>query len=464
MGTGVGQGKRLTGVVGRAKRPGMPLQLDVSGTMAKTIGAEHGITAEEWSACARRLTQIHTALLQKWERGQLGFAQLPYDTALIEQLLPVAAQVRYRFQNFLVLGIGGSALGLRALAHALLNPAESIPTRMERRATPRLFVCDNIDPDYFGALVSQLDWRETCINVISKSGKTAETTAQFVILRDLLEKRLGSQKWKEHVIVTTDPASGPLRAMVICDQLRSFPVPPAIGGRFSVLSAVGMFPAACIGIDIRAVLDGARAMADSLRSANPEDHVAYKAAAVGYLLDARHGKPIHVLMPYAEGLQRYADWCVQIVAESLGKNGAGPTPVRALGATDQHSQLQLFMDGPNNKVVSLMTVLHFLTKVTVPASLEPAFAPLVGHDLGAMLNMEAEATRRALREVKRPVVHWQVPSITPAVMGELLFCAEWQTLVAAELYGVNPFDQPAVELGKRITRELLAERPAVVPS
>lgn len=436
----------------------MSLQLDLTGAMAKTIGVEHGITAEEWSSCAKRLQAIHAALLERWDRGQLHFAQLPFDTSLVDQILPMAAQIRYRFQNLVVLGIGGSALGLRALAKALLNPVESIPTRMERRGAPRLFVCDNIDPDYFGALVSQLDWRDTCINVISKSGKTAETAAQFMIVRDLLEKRFGSQKWKEHVIVTTDPASGPLRAMVICDQLRSFPIPPALGGRFSVFSAVGLFPAACIGIDIRAVLDGARAMAESIRHANPEEHIAYRSAAANYLLDTKHNKPIGVLMPYAEGLKRYADWYAQLVSESLGKNGAGQTPMKAVGATDQHSQLQLYMDGPNNKAVTVMTVEEFLTKLPIPPSLEPAYAPLVGQELGAMLNIEAESVRRALREVKRPVMHWRLPRIDPGVMGQLLFCGEWQTLVAAGLYDVNPFDQPGVELGKQITRELLSAR------
>ncbi|MBI4365630.1 MAG: glucose-6-phosphate isomerase [Deltaproteobacteria bacterium] len=440
------------------------IELDISGALAKGIGAEHGVTADEWNGCCKRLGPIHASLMERWDRGQLGFTQLPYDTAILDQIVPLAAHVRYRFQNVVVLGIGGSALGLKALARALLNPVEAIPTRMERRAAPRLFVCDNIDPDYFGALLSQLDWRETCINVISKSGKTTEIAAQFMILRDLLEKRFGSQKWKEHVIVTTDPASGPMRAMVICDQLRSFAIPPAIGGRFSVLSAVGLFPAACVGIDVRGLMDGARAMADSVRALTNggalDEHAVYRCAAALCLLDTKHAKTMQIVMPYAEGLQQLVDWYLQLTAESLGKNGLGQTPVKAIGATDQHAQLQLYMEGPNNKVISLLTVGEFLTKLPIPPSVEPAYAALVGTDLGDLLNIEAEATRRALKEAKRPVIQWRIPRIDPYTIGQLLFAWEWQTCVAAELYGVDPFGQPGVELGKQITREILAARKA----
>ncbi|MBI2346773.1 MAG: hypothetical protein HYV03_07855 [Deltaproteobacteria bacterium] len=282
-------------------------------------------------------------------------------------------------------------------------------------------------------------------------------------MRDQLEKRFGSSKWKEHVIVTTDPASGPLRAMVICEQLRSFPVPPSVGGRFSVLSAVGLFPTACVGIDIKALLAGARAMAESVRAVGPAEHPAYQLAAAGYLLDSRHGKPIRVLMPYAEGLQRFVDWYLQLLAESLGKNGRGPTPIRAVGATDQHSQLQLFMEGPNNKLIELLTVEEFMTRLPVPATPEPAFDYLTGHDLGAVLNAEAESTARALKGNQRPVIQWRLPRLTPEVIGQLFFLCEWQTGAAAELYEVNPFDQPGVELSKKLTREMLSARAPADP-
>lgn len=441
----------------------LELQFDLQGVMAEGIGAEHGISAAEWAAMPKRLAEIHATLLTRWDNGQLAFAQLPFDAALPEQILTVAANVRYRFDNLIVLGVGGSALGAKAMAHALLNPIESIPTRMERRGTPRLFICDNIDPDTFGALISQLDWKATCVNVISKSGKTSETAAQFIVVRDLLEKRFGSEKWKEHVVVTTDPASGPLRAMVICDQLRSFPIPPTVGGRYSVLSAVGLFPAACVGIDIRDVIAGARAVAESLRQLPPEQHPLYQLAAALFLLDTKRAKTISVLMPYAEGLQRFTDWFIQLWSESLGKNGCGQTPLRAIGSTDQHAQLQLFMDGPNNKVINIITVGEFRMKLPIPATREPAYTHLVGHDLGAMLQVEAEATAQALQRTHRPVVRWRVPRLNAQVIGQLIFACEWLTVAAAELCGVNPFDQPAVELGKQLTRDLLAAR-AVAPS
>lgn len=439
------------------------VELDTTGAMAAAVGAAHGVSPKEWEACARQLNTIHAQLLKQWANGELGFAQLPDDRALIGQILQVATKVRHRFSNLVVVGIGGSSLGFRALAHALLNPTELLPARLERRGTPQLYFCENIDPDYFGALVSQLDWRETCINVISKSGKTMETAAQFLILRELLERKLGSQRWKDHVIVTTDPATGPLRAMVVCEQLPSFAIPPAVSGRFSVLSAVGLFPAACVGLDVRGILDGARQMAASIRDGTPAEHPAYRTAGMQYLLDTRHGKTINVVMPYAEGLQRFAEWVIQLTAESLGKKGKGQTPIKAIGATDQHAQLQLFIDGPNNKSIELFTIEDFFMRCRIPPSTEPAWAYLSRQEMGEVLNVAAESTRQALLAAGRPVLQWRVPRLEAAIMGQLLFCREWQTVVSAALYGVNAFDQPGIEMGKRLSRERLVAHAAAVP-
>ncbi|MBI4237306.1 MAG: glucose-6-phosphate isomerase [Deltaproteobacteria bacterium] len=431
------------------------IQLDSHGVMAEAVGPEHGITVAEWEGIRPLLSAAQERLRARRAAGKLGFADLPLERGPLDVILPAAQQVRYRFDHVVVLGIGGSALGLRALQEALLNASETTRDRLDRRSMPTVHVCDNIDPDGFEPLLQQLDWKKTLVNVISKSGKTSETGAQFLIVRDLLERKFGSERWKEHIVVTTDPASGPLRAMVICEGLQSFSVPPNVGGRFSCLTPVGLFPAACAGIDVVALLDGARAMAEACFAASGCEGLAAQLAAVHFLLDTRHAKPISVLMPYRDCLQRFADWYVQLHAESIGKDGKGQTPLRALGATDQHSVLQLFVDGPNNKMITLLDTATVNCALTIPRTDEPVFSFMGGRNLFALLQAEAEATRIALREAQRPVLRLTLPRIDAPTIGGLLFAYEWMIALLGELYEVNAFDQPGVERGKVLTRELL---------
>lgn len=431
------------------------IRLDISGAMADAVGAEHGITAAEWEGVTSAVAAAQEKLLARKLKGQLGFAELPYDQSLTATINPLAQQIRYRFNHLLVLGIGGSALGLRSMQDALLSPSVLAGEHLHLRSVPKLHVCDNIDPDTFAPLLQQIDLKQTLVNVISKSGKTAEVGAQFLIVRELLEKRFGSQKWKEHVVVTTDPASGPMRAMVICEGLQSFPIAPNVGGRFSALSAVGLFPAACAGIDIDAVQRGARACAEACFADRGMHTVAAQLAALHFLLDTRHGKSIAVLMPYRDALQRFTDWYVQLHAESLGKGGLGQTPLRAVGATDQHSQLQLFMDGPNNKMLTLLTTERANAPLIIPHTDEPVFAFMGGKDLFTLLQTEARATRQSLQEAARPTIELSLPQLDAATFGELLFCYEWTIALLGELYNLNAFDQPAVERGKILTKQLL---------
>lgn len=430
-------------------------RLDLSGIRDDAVGPEHGIGRDLWSQIRPRIENGHKRLLAEKRLGKLGFADLPYNISQLKEIHQIAQQVRYRYDDILVLGIGGSSLGLRCMVDALLNPAVTMVDRLDRRSAPRLHMCDNIDPDTFVPILHRLDWKKTLVNVVSKSGKTAETAAQFLIVRDLLEKQLGSEKWKDHVMITTDPASGPLRALAICEGVQSLAIPPNVGGRFSCLSPVALFPAACAGIDINAILAGAAAMADQCLREATDGNPAAELAAAHYLLDTACHKPTAVMMPYVDSLQRFSDWYVQLVAESLGKHGKGPTPTRALGASDQHAQLQLFIDGPNDKVITMITADNFRNRMEVPASDEPVYQFLGGHDLGQILNAEALGTARALREARRPVIHIALPQLNEGTLGQLLFCYEWMTALAGELYECNAFDQPGVERSKLLTREIL---------
>jgi glucose-6-phosphate isomerase len=423
-----------------------PIKIDFSGVMADSVGPEHGITGDELNTAFAKVQDL---------RIDYPFLKLVNDKRTLADIATSAEKVRCRFHNLVVLGIGGSALGLRCLAGALLSPYYNLLDTKARGGFPRLFVCDNIDPDNFATLLKIIDWKETCVCVISKSGKTTETMAQFYIIRDVLLKKLSSSRWKEHVVVITDPSQGPLRALAVQEGLQNFSLPQDVGGRFSVLSSVGLFPAACVGMDIGGLIGGATEMAERCKTADIESNLAVKNACVHYVMDTVKRKPISVMMPYSDSLALFADWYAQLWAESLGKRGMGPTPVKAVGATDQHSQLQLYMEGPPDKVITILGAERFALKAPIPATQTKDFDYLSGKDLCDVLKAEQTATTQALKTMRRPVVTVTVPQVSANTMGQLFMLYQIQTVVCGKLYGMNPFDQPGVELGKKLTREML---------
>jgi glucose-6-phosphate isomerase len=371
-------------------------------------------------------------------------------------LLATAREVRTRFKNFVVLGIGGSALGTVALQNALLHPYyNQLPD--DRRGGPRLYVLDNIDPDWLGSLLDVLDPAETCFNVITKSGDTAETVSQFLWVRGLLIERLGTARYAEHVIATTDADKGSLRPLVRQEGFTSFVVPDGVGGRFSVLCPVGLLPAAAIGIDAVELLAGA-AYADSLSQvANLWQNAALMYAVTQYLA-YRRGKPLSVMMPYHQGLRTLADWYAQLWAESLGKEhdrkgnvvNVGPTPIKTLGVTDQHSQVQLYIAGPRDKVFTFITVGKFAEEIEIPSwhTGQSAVDYLGGHTFNELLAAEAEGTALALADAGQPNATFRLPEVNAFTVGQLLYTLEVATAISGELYNVNAFDQPGVEGGK----------------
>jgi glucose-6-phosphate isomerase len=298
------------------------------------------------------------------------------------------------------------------------------------------------------------------VNVISKSGGTAETMAQYLVVRAWLDEALGPAAYR-HLVFTTDPVRGALRELAQREGIATLTVPPAVGGRFSVLSPVGLLPAALVGIDVRALLHGARtaierALADDLLRNPPALW-----AALHWAADTWLGARLHVLMPYTDRLREFAEWYRQLWAESLGKRVdrrgqpvfLGPTPVGAVGATDQHSQVQLFMEGPFDKAVTFLAVDDLGTDITIPSrpDLPPDLAYLSGHTLGELLHAEYEATSAALARMGRMNCTLRLPDLSAATIGELIMFFQLATGYAGAWYGVDPFDQPGVELGKQLT-------------
>ncbi len=397
-----------------------------------------------------------------WERWRELWNE-PMRSEHLNSVQAIANECEGRFENMLVLGIGGSALGNIALQSALNPPTYNL-LPPDRRAGPRMFVVDNVDPANLKPILDLCDPKSTLFNVISKSGETAETAAQFMIIRDLLKQAVGS-KWSEHIVAVTDPVKGTMRS--ICDDagIATLPVPEGVGGRFSVLSPVGLFSAAMCGIDIAALLDGAKAMDE--RCARPR-LTENPAAMLAYLLvelGTRKGKPNHVLMPYANGLYLLADWYRQLWAESLGKKAdltgetvyAGFTPIKALGTTDQHSQVQLYREGPNDKVIGFVEVESFGDDdLTIPAGMGvDALTYLEGQSMAALLNAEKRATEYALVASARPNFTIRFPKVDAHHVGEFIALWEIATAYAGLMLNIDAYDQPAVETGKKATFGLM---------
>ncbi len=407
------------------------------------------------------------------ESGEMGFFHLPDAREAASAVQELADGFGQWFENLVVLGIGGSALGTTTLRDSLLGPHWNELDDEARDHYPRLFVLDNVDPRSVSALLGRLDLGRTLFNVVSKSGSTAETMSQYMVVEGRLHELLGEEPTRGHFLFTTDPERGILRQIADEEGVPSLEVPGNVGGRFSVLSAVGLLPAAVAGIDITEVLEGARAMGQRCRTPVLKDNPAGLLATLLHHSDTVQGAPIHVLMPYSDRLRSFAAWFQQLWGESLGKAktrdgrevNVGPTPLPAVGATDQHSLLQLLMEGPRDKVVVFLGVGPGDDSVEIPAIRQEfsALSYLGGHSLHELLDTERRSTMEALRQQGRPNLSLEVEDLTPRAMGELFMLFETATVFAAALYGIDPLDQPGVELSKKLTYGLLGregyERP-----
>ena len=446
-----------------AWRASMRVRFDFNNLMAENVGAEQGITPADIDAHADQCRAADAALKRKRAAGELEWMDLPYQDQMATQVVDYAAGVPGRFASFVVLGIGGSALGSIALHAALTHPFYNLLPTERRARRPRVFVLDNVDPDLVAGFLDTVDVSRSLFDVITKSGSTAETMAQLLILRELLKERVGAT-YAEHIVATTDPQQGDLRKLAEAEGYRTFPIPPGVGGRFSVLSAVGLLSAAVAGVDVRELLAGAAYADDLCREPDVWRNPAYASALLQYLLYQR-GKPISVFMPYCQALRYVADWYRQLWAESLGKEKltpagvthVGPTPLSSLGVTDQHSMLQLFMEGPFDKVVDFVVVEHFDHQVPIPAA-HPELgstAYLGGRTLNQLMAAEQRGVELALTAAGRPNCRHVLPEVNAFTVGELLYMLEVQTAFSGELYGINAFDQPGVEAGKVATYALM---------
>ena len=420
------------------------IRIDFSNLMKDSIG-RNGLTRDDFKNID---TKKIAGIIETRKYPELEFLDLhKADTAQIKELGKYAS----KFENFILFGIGGSALGPRSILEAL-SPLHNLKNK------PRVFIYDNVDPATLKNILSLIDLKKTVINVITKSGSTAETIASFMIIWNRLQEQ--SLKPEEHVIVATDPEKGNLRKIVKDCCLMSLPIPQGVGGRYSVLSPVGLLLAETIGIDSNDMLKGAKDIHDKCMNADLWQNPAYLFSSGLYLMQQLKNRGITVIMPYADRLKPFSEWFCQLWAESLGKDGKGLTPYPSVGTTDQHSQLQLWMEGPEDKVVVFIAIEDYGADIDIPEVFQDmeGLSYLSGHALGELIRIEQEASEIALTKNGRPSITIKLPKIDAYHIGQLFHFFEIATAVAGFLYSINPFNQPGVEEGKNLTYGMMGKK------
>ena len=439
------------------------MKLDYNNMMTKSVG-EHGISQKDIDDLKPKIEAAVASMAQKHQNGGMEWRNLPYNQAdVLKDIEDYIELMKPQIDTFVVLGIGGSALGPMAVQQALNHPYYNELPPDSRKGYPRLYVVDNVDPERLVYLFDILNLEKTLFNVISKSGSTSETMSQFMIIKELLENKLGKEKAKNQIVCTTDKEKGNLVTIAQTEGYKTFTIPSGVGGRFSELTPVGLLPAAFCGIDIRGLLEGAAQMEEVCNNPDFTKNPAYMYAILNYI-GMQQGKNISVMMPYADSLKFMSDWYAQLWAESLGKKydihgnvvNVGQTPVKALGATDQHSQVQLYTEGPFDKIVVLMGVEEYRETIEIPKIYGdmPSLGFLGGVTHNQLIQTEQVATEYALTVAGKPNMTITLPKVTPNSVGFLLHFFEIATAFAGELLEIDAFDQPGVEEGKNATYAL----------
>jgi glucose-6-phosphate isomerase len=373
-----------------------------------------------------------TDLLEKIHARKQGFYYTIDDDQVIEKI-NTFAEDNSNFEHIVVCGIGGSALGAiclqQSLGHLYMN---------------KLHVLDNVDPVMIKELEEVIDYSKTLFIVITKSGGTVETLSQFDYFRRKIKEN--GYTLSDHMVVVTGPQQNPLRDEAEKEDLTTFDVPENVGGRFSILTVVGLLPAKLIGIDIEKLIKGAKAMRDIFLNPDSKDNLPYQLAKTQFDLSQK-GKIMNVLMPYSQKLVKFADWFRQLLAESVGKDGKGITPINSLGVTDQHSQLQLYNDGPDDKLYIFLETKDLGPEIAVDSPYKTTF--------GELMQIEKNATAASLTKSGRPNITILVDSVTEETLGQLFLLFEGATAFLGEFMGINAFDQPGVELSKNLTKKAL---------
>ena len=444
----------------------MSIKVNYNNMMQRVLG-EHGLTDQQLAQSADLCLHAHQVVEQNRGKGMQGWMDSPYNQQdVVARIKEVAKRIQNECETFVVLGIGGSALGPIAVFNALKHLYYNELPRSVRKA-PKFYVLDNVDPERISALLDVIDLNTTIFNVITKSGATSETMSQYLVVMDMLNKKFG-RKAREHVIATTSESRGNLIKLATEEGYETFYIPDGVGGRFSELCPVGLLPAAVVGIDIEELLLGAREMDQLCQNNTSIDKNPALAMALLQHLSIKQGKTVSVMMPYADSLKYVADWYCQLWGESLGKEkdvdgnlvNVGQTPLKCLGATDQHSLIQLFNEGPYDKVITFLEVANYRTDIFIPAGCDkvPDVNFLCNNTMGTLLSNELYATKYALTKRGRSNFTITLDKVDEYHVGALLYVLQMQTAYIGVMLNINAYNQPGVEGGKNAVYALFGRK------
>ncbi len=431
------------------------LKIDFSNMFSTRL--QDGLKTEDLETLSVRMNEFKAQFNN--EKGSFGFTKLPSSFKTLKSDLDKSNQWAENMRDIVVVGIGGSDLGARAIYSALKFKSDKLRNLY--------FMGDTTDPDAISEAVSQIDLSKSLFLIISKSGNTIEQASNFVYLRDLVIQKLGKGEELNHFIFLTDEKSGTLREIANNDGYKTISVPSDVGGRYSVLSSVGMVPSYLVRLNVEDFLKGASDLDMQNSAMKYNEDLALKYAALQFLY-YKSGKNISVLMPYRYSLYEFAKWFRQLWAESLGKRlnnkgnevFEGITPVAALGPTDQHSQLQLYNEGPNDKVITILGVQNSNNDIDLPNNFShiEQYEFLKGKKFSEILKTEMQATSYILTKNSRPNCTITIDKLDEYHLGQLFYFYEVSCVYLGYFLEINPFDQPGVELQKDTVYGILGEK------
>lgn len=434
---------------------------NIDGCLESAIG-DHGLSQGDLDSWLQRLEPGLKSLRQAYETGSLPLLRITEDKDDIEELSAALQKISQGADTLVLFGTGGSSLGGETLAQL---GGWYLPGVMQKgqESRPRVRFFDNLDPRSLDGLFFLLKLKETRFIITSKSGNTAEPLAQTLVALKAVKDAGLESEIPNLFLGITEPAQpdkkNALRELFEQYKIPMLPHHTGIGGRYSCLTNVGLLPAMAFGLDPYKIRQGARQLLQPLlNAADPRAISPALGAAVAVGLHKEKGISTSVMMPYTDRLGRFASWYVQLWAESLGKQGQGTTPIAALGPVDQHSQLQMLMDGPTNFLTNLVRTSCQGTGARIDAELARSVGLdyLAGRHIGDLVAAQQDAVAKALVEAGRPVRSFDIDTLDEQALGGLMMHFMIETILAGHLYGVDPFDQPAVEIGKRFAKETLS--------
>ncbi len=435
------------------------IKIDYTFVLKDYIG-EKGLTIEEIKKYEERVNTGIDRILKAHTARELSFLNLPLELSVLEKVENFVKNLDISYDNVIIAGIGGSSLGIQAIYQSLLSYYHNIKNK------PKFFFLENVDPEIVSEFYENIELKNSIAVIITKSGSTAETMSQFMILKDKMEK-VGVNDIDKRIIVITDPEKGDLLKIAKKEGYKIFNIPQNVGGRFSILTPIGLLSAELMGISSRRILKGAENILERIKDTDIFNNPAAIPAII--LLEFyKRGRNIFVLFPYSSKLYLLADWFRQLWAESLGKKenlagdiiNWGQTPVKSLGTVDQHSQVQLYIEGPDDKVIGFIEVRNKNKDIMIPEILKEysATSYLGGHNISELIDSEKLGTEYALAKNGKPSFTYVFEDISAETIGEFFLLMEMQTAIAGEILNINTYNQPGVELGKKLTYGFLKRK------